>query len=198
MKRYKYILILVMALLLFWSCSSTKNDIANNSKTNQFIQLKELIASRSFKFKAETAYPVQTYDMMQVTNALLRNTGNTAGRISLMGNDDYITIKGDSVQAELAYFGERRMGFNTDPQDIGVHFEGKPKTYDVIENTKKKTFNIEFETRWKTEQYDVTLLVYPSKNATVFISSTNRTSIRYDGKIEKLEETDKTPKQVAQ
>lgn len=198
MRRYYNITILVLALLLFWSCRSTKNDLVNNSKESQLIQLKELVASRSFKFKADTAYPMQTYDMMQVTNALLRNTGNTAGRISLMGNGDYITVKGDTVQAELAYFGERRMGFNIDPQDIGIHFEGNPSDYVVIENTKKKTLNIEFKTKSKTEQYDVIMSVYPSKSATVYISSTNRTSMRYDGEIVKLDETDKTTKPVTQ
>jgi len=198
MKKYDRISTLILALILFWSCGSTKNEMSDNTKEQQLNLLKELIDSRSYKFMAETAHPMQTYDVMQITNALLRNTGNTAGRISLLGNGDYLTIKGDTVKAELAYFGERRMGFSIDPRDNGIHFEGKPSKYEVKENTKKKTLNIEFETGSKTEQYNVVMRVYPSKHATVYISSINRTSIRYDGEIVKLEEKEKTPKQVAQ
>ena len=198
MKRFNYIGILLLVLLLFWSCGSTKNDMASNSKEKQLVQLKELIATKSYKFNAETAHPMQTYAVTQVTNVLLRNTGSTAGRISLMGNGDYIKVQGDTVNAELAYFGERRMGFSTDPMDNGINFEGKPKKYEVTEHSKKKILNIEFETGSKSEQYNVVMRVFPSKRATVYISSINRTAIRYDGEIVKLEETDKTPKQTAQ
>ncbi len=198
MKRNAYLASLLLALFLFWSCGSSKNDMTDNTKEIQLMQLKELVSSGSFKFKAESAHPMQTYDVMRITNALLRNTGNTSGRISLMGSGDHITFKNDTVYAELAYFGERRMAFSTDPKDNGIRFEGKPENYVVKENTKKKILNIEFEVKSNTEQYDVIIRVYPSKRATVYISSLYRTSIRYDGEIIRLEESDKITNQLSQ
>jgi hypothetical protein len=198
MKHNGYYASILLVLFLFWSCGSSKNDMTDKTKEIQVNQLKELVTSGSFKFKAESAHPMQTYDVMRITNSILRNTGNTSGRISLMGNGDHITIENDTVHAELAYFGERRMAFSTDPKDNGIRFEGKPENYVVKENSKKKILNIEFKVKSNTEQYDVVMRVYPSKRATVYISSLNRTSIRYDGEIIRPEESEKVTNQLSQ
>ena len=188
MKQFKKILLLGMVLGLFWSCGGTKSAESIALKNHQFEALKTLVASKSFVFNAETAYPMQSYDVMRVTSSLLRNTGNSAGRISVTGNGDYITIKGDTVQAELPYFGEVRVVTSMDPRDSGIHFKGVPSTFDITENEKKQMLRLEFNIREKIEQYSVIMNLYPNKHATVFINCMNRTSIRYDGKLSAFEE----------
>jgi hypothetical protein len=194
MNRWKTIVLLGMVLGLFWSCGGAKSAESIALKNLQFEALKTLVATKSFVFNAETAYPMQTYAVMQVTNALLRNTGNAPGRISLTGNGDYITIKGDTVQAELAYFGEVRIVSSMNSRDSGINFDGVPSTFDITENEKKQTLRLEFDIRAKTEPFSVIMQLYPNKRATVFINSINRTSIRYDGKLIELEETEPTSK----
>ena len=186
MKHNRIIILIVVALSLIWSCGSSKNEETMVKKERQLNDLKELVNTKSFIFNAETANPMQTYAVMQVTNALLRNTGNTAGRIYLAGNGDYVKIMGDTVKAELSYFGESRVVTSVDPRDSGINFEGQPTNYKVSENEKKKTLTLEFDIKSKTDQYNVTMQLYPSQHAKIFVNSANRNSIRYDGKIEPL------------
>lgn len=189
MKRWKTIMLLGMLLGLFWSCGGVKSAESIALKNRQFEALKTLVATKSFVFNAETAYPMQTFAVMQVTNALLRNTGNAPGRISLMGNGDYIKIKGDTVQAELSYFGEVRIVSSMNPRDSGINFEGVPSTFDIAANEKKQTLRLEFDIKEKIESYEVIMDLYPNKQATVFINCINQTSIRYDGTINAFEES---------
>ncbi len=191
MKRIYTLLPLAAILLgLFWSCGTAKNTESIALKNTQFSDLKELMASRSFVITVETAYPMNTYDMMQVTSALLRNTGNAPGRINVMGNGDYIKIKGDTVQGALSYFGEVRIVGAYNPSDTGINFDGEPHTYEVTENEKKQSIRLEFDIKAKSERYTVTMQLYPNKKATVFINSMNRTSIRYDGTVKELGESE--------
>lgn len=192
MNRWKHIMLLGMVLGLFWSCGGTKSAEAIALKNRQFETLKSLVAAKSFVFNAETAYPMQTFAVMQVTNALLRNTGNAPGRISLIGNGEYIQVRGDSVQAELSYFGEVRIVSSMNPRDSGINFNGVPSTFDITENEKKQTLRLEFDIKEKIESYEVIMDLYPNKQATVFINCMNRTSIRYDGKLSAFEENTST------
>ncbi len=194
MNRWKTIVLLGLVLGLFWSCGGTKSAESIALKNRQFEALKTLVATKSFVFNAETAHPMQTYAVMQVTSALLRNTGNAPGRISLTGNWDYIKVKGNIVQAELAYFGEVRIVSSMNPRDSGINFEGVPSTFDITENEKKQTLAIAFDVKAKTEQFSVIMQLYPNKRVTVFINSVNRTSIRYDGRLKELDETATTSK----
>ncbi len=191
MKRlYLPLLAITLTLGLHWSCGTTKNAEAIALKSSQFETLKELVAGKSFEISVETAYPMNTYAVMQVTSALLRNTGNAPGRINVMGNGDFIKINGDTVQGELSYFGEvRNVGVYT-PSESGINFDGEPNSYEVTENEKKQSIRVEFDIKSKLELYTVVMELYPNNKATVFINSMNRTSIRYDGTVKELEESD--------
>lgn len=186
MKLLKIILLCVIIVGLLQSCGSAKNEEKVKLKTEQFKQLKELAESKSFTFLAETAYPTQTFAVVQVTNALLRNTGNTSGRIYIAGNGDYIKVMKDSVSGELSYFGESRVVSSTDPRDTGINFAGKSLNFEITENQKKMVLDLEFEVRSKSDRYNIIMQLYPSKRARIFVNSMNRTSIRYDGEIKEL------------
>ncbi len=188
-----YLFIGLIFVLLF-SCSSTESEAMKEAKIQQFNELKELVEDKSFKFIAETAHPMQTYAVTQVTNALLRNTGNSSGTIFLTGRGDYIKVMKDTVSAELSYFGEVRFVGSIDPSDSGINFDEESLNFTTTENEKKKTLNLEFDVNSKTDRYNVIMQIYPSKRTNVIINSSNRTSIRYGGKIVRLEEQEKTSK----
>ena len=159
-------------------------------KNSQFETLKELVAGKSFEISVATAYPMNTYAVIQVTSALLRNTGNAPGRINVMANGDYIKIKGDTIQGELSYFGEVRNVGVYNPSDSGISFEGAPTSYEVTENEKKQSIRLEIDIKSKLERFTVVMELYPNNKATVFINSMNRTSIRYDGTVKELVESE--------
>lgn len=182
-------MLLGMLLGLFWSCGGVKSAESIALKNRQFEALKTLVATKSFVFNAETAYPMQTFAVMRVTNALLRNTGNAPGRISVTGNGDFIKVNGDIVQAELSYFGEVRIVSSMNPRDSGINFDGVPSTFDITENEKKQTLAVAFDVKAKSEQFSVIMQLYPNKRVTVFINSPNRSSIRYDGTLSAFEES---------
>jgi hypothetical protein len=188
MKAHVFYLLIGLIFAMLFSCSNTKYEAMKEAKYQQFNEIKELVADKSFKFIAETAHPMQTYAVTQVTNALLRNTGNTAGTIFLSGRGDYIKVDGDIVKAELSYFGELRFVSSIDPRDSGINFEGEPLNFTITENEKKKTLNLKFDVNTRTDQYNVIMQIYPNKRTNIIINSSNRTSIRYGGEIVRLEE----------
>ncbi len=194
MKRIINLLIIILAFVLIWNCGSTKNEDVRYSKEKQLNELKQHLAAKSFKFIAETAHPMQTYAVTQVTNALLRNTGNTAGTIFLTGRGDYMKLMGDTITAELSYFGESRIVSSTDPRDTGINFEAKALNFTTTENKNKKSLNLEFDVKTKTDYYNIIMRIYPNKRTNIIVNSANRTSIRYGGEIEILEEKEKAPK----
>ncbi|WP_273273558.1 DUF4251 domain-containing protein [Maribacter polysiphoniae] len=190
MKKIKHLVVLGLTVVVFWACNSTQSAGAIALKTEQFEALKELVATKSFTIDIKTAHPMQTQAVTQVTMALLRNTGNTAGRIDV--TDDYIKVMQDSVKGSLSYFGEVQVVSTMNPQDAGIHFEGEPTTYEVTENSKKQYLKIEFDVKGKAESYEVIMTLYPNKKATVFVNSAYRNSIRYDGDIIANEDQEKT------
>ena len=185
----------IILFSLFLNCSGTKSIESNEIEEIQLENVRRLIASRSFKFLAETAYPMQTYDAMTVTNALLQNTGSYGGRISLIGNGDYLKLENDLAVAELPFFGEIRIGTTIDPQKGGIKFNNSPIDFEIIKNEKKKNLTVKFDIRSNSEVFEINIRVYPNKNAVLYISSINRTVIRYDGKISELLKEETQPNQ---
>lgn len=186
MKKIKHFVILGLSAIVFWACNSTQKASAIALKTEQFEALKELVATKSFSIDVKTAHPLQTQAVTQVTTALMRNTGNSPGRIDVTG--DFVKIIQDSVKGSLSYFGEVQVVSTLNPQDAGIHFEGKPTTYEVTENSKKQYFKIEFDVKGKAESFEVIMTLFPNNKATIIVNSAYRNSIQYDGNINAIED----------
>lgn len=187
MKLRNVFAVLAMLAVLLWGCGGTQSTAEMALKTQQLESLKDLVATKSFTIDVKTAHPMQTQAVTRITNALMRNTGNNAGRIDVSG--DYITVKGDTVKAGLSYFGEVRIANSLNPDDAGVNFNGEPLSYEVSENEKKQTVDIEFDIRGRTEPFMVIIQLFPNKRAAIFVNSPYRNSIRYDGVVRATENT---------
>lgn len=189
----KTIVLTGMALGLLWSCGSTKSTETLVLEKRQFEELKEIVATKVYTIAVNTAYPMQTYAVTQITNSLMRNTGNNAARIDVTGN--YIEVKVDSVEGGLAYFGEVRIANTLDPRDSGINFKGEPLSYEVFENIEKQTLNVEFDIKGNSmELFSVIMQLYPNKRAAIIVNSPYRNSIRYDGKLNEIEERETSSK----
>ncbi len=183
-KHYKFLAIIGLTIGVLSGCGGTKSAAEIALNTEKLEAIKNDVASKSYSIEVHTAYPTQTYAVTQITNALMRNTGNSASRIDVTGNS--IKVKGDTIQGILPYIGEVRAGSPMSSRDVGIEFKGQPISYKVIDNNKRQTLDIEFQIKDKIERYDIIIQIYPDKSTTILVNCRYRTSIRYDGTFKVL------------
>ncbi len=169
---------------IFISCSSTNKSISDTHPIHS------IISSRSFEFTADWANPMVTQSMNAVANSGLIPPGSTISRINLAGNHNYLKVFGDSVSANLPYYGERQFGGGYGSA-TGIEFNGIPEDYEQTLDTNNGKYTINFNISDKLDRYYVVMAIFPSKSTTVAVSLNNRNSIRYDGVIEALENNTK-------
>ena len=175
----KTIYTLITSLLIL-SCASSRVDVRSNESLNQWIDAKQ------YSLEATTAMPMNTVAVSAVLNSNILGPGNSASQINLIGNSNFLRIKGDSVHASLPYFGERRMGGSYNSRETGITVNGLYKDYKV--DTKKGMYVITFSARdtQGNENYDFILNISPSLHADYSVQSSQRSNIHYRGRIEKL------------
>lgn len=166
-------------------CSATK--VPSQEALNE---LKSLVEGKSFEFTANWANPMATQSMNAIANSGLLPPGSNASRINLIGNANFLKVMGDSVAANLPYFGERQLGGGYGTA-TGIEFNTKPSSYSERYDAEKYNYQIRFNANNNTEQYTVVLNIFASKSASVSITSSDRLSIRYDGVISSIEDKDK-------
>ncbi|MGS2739903.1 DUF4251 domain-containing protein [Sinomicrobium sp. M5D2P17] len=175
MKHLHYFTSLLL-LVMISSCGATKN---NTSDSGALTALDSLVKQKQIRIVNNWAYPMATNAMMQV--GILLGPMNNAQRINLIGNPNYLEIKGDSVKAELPYFGERQMGGGYNPDGEGIKFDTKISDWEMNYIAKKKLYRIKFKTRKNSESFNVILEMYPNKRTMLMINSTQRNPISYEG-----------------
>lgn len=171
--RSTYIYLLILVLMS--GCASSKVVDSN--------QIKEIVTLQAFSLESDSAQPLVTVGMSQLQNSGLLGPGNSAGNISLIGNSNFLKIKGDSVSSYLPYFGERQssVGYGTD--NGAIEFGGEVKNYSAVWNDKKQHYNISFHAKSSNELFDVRMTLYPNMKSYITVNSAARTSIIYVGKV---------------
>lgn len=132
-------------------------------------ETQELISSKNYEFEGSWA------------------RSQRGMRIDLIGNPNYIRIKNDSVFAYLPFFGERFSGGGYDGSGA-IEVGASLKNYKVKFNDKKQRIEIEFSASNGTESFDFNLTVFGSKNGNVYVSSSQRSSMNYDGSYSEIKE----------
>lgn len=145
---------------------------AREAKT--FDDVKALIDTKAYTFEANWA------------------SAQGGQRINLMSNPNFLTVDQNTAEAYLPYFGVAQIA--SYGGDGGIKFEGPTADYTVSYNEKKRIVTVKFNTSHEQEGLNATLRVFSPESATLFINSTNRNSISYDGtikpKVEKNRDTD--------
>ena len=181
MTRIKQIIVLLFAL--FMSCGSSKTKLSADERSKNIEQIRSAIASKSFQFNAEFAYPLQSNDVIITTNALMRGSQNIGGQINLAGNYDYFKIDGGKTEGDMSYFGEmRNVGYN-DIADNSIIFSGEYLDFEVEEKNRGDKILIQFDANNQVEQFRIRMVVFSNFKSNVIIYGSNRTAIRYTGKI---------------
>ncbi len=171
----------MLVLFLLIGCTSSRSA---SEKEIELAKLTDLITSKNFEIIPTAISPMLSRGMMAVSNSGLLLPGNSAGRIDISGSASFLKVAGDTVSANLPYFGERQMGggYNS---STGVEFGGVPKEYVVSKNAKKNYYSIRFSISEKSENYQVFLNLFPDLSGTITINSSQRNTITYQGNIKK-------------
>ena len=170
----KTLLIPVVALaLILSSCkasSSTAGDdgkLSKNEKEDaQYEQIVALIDGGEFAYTVQSANP-------------------TGGKTVQITSSYSMEAKGGIYKAYLPYFG--RAYTASYGGDGGVEFEGEPSDLKINKNADKRTITISFNIKNKNETYGCTL-VTGGGNGTLTITSSNRSTISYYGRVSELRE----------
>ncbi len=145
--------------------------------------LRALLASKQFVFKANTAIPFADADLYQA----LRMLGNPGGGTIPLNTSVYdLQIKSDSVLAYLPYFGRAFMGL-AEREDLSIKINSKKFLYE-LEKRKKRGWRIKIITQDLNRNFTLFLEIGESGYATLSIRDQYRQPISFYGYIDKLEE----------
>ncbi|MBI9061012.1 MAG: DUF4251 domain-containing protein [Marinilabiliaceae bacterium] len=158
--------VIVVIISLSFTLSAQEKKSKKELKQEKFDQTMELINKGNFKFEARRAYP-------------------QGGRsIDLTTNYGFITVKQEAAEGDLPFFG--RAYTASYGGDGGIKFDGEMLDKNIEVNQKKQKVILTFEVRDK-DTYKVTMDIGYNGNASVGITSNNRSHINYQGEIKKIE-----------
>lgn len=174
------IFFLMAITVLFFSCGASKQVKEPNAKLDQMME------ESVFEVNIRSAEPQLTQAMAQVANSGILAPGNSMSRIDVTGSGYFIKMKGDSVSADLPYYGERQMGggYNS---DAGIKFDGVPKNLEIVKNDIKQSYLLKFSVDANAEDYFVAVVVGNNLTSTIDIRSSHRNRIRYTGTATQVE-----------
>jgi hypothetical protein len=147
------------SMLIGFAQEKTKQQIKEEQKTAKQKEVDALLESKEFEFVAVMAYP--------------------------QGAKNIVRFKKDSIHSEMPYFGRAYSGIAYGGRG-GLDFKGPIQNYSISKG--KKSYTIKAEINDSSDSYRIILTVFFEGNASLSISSTNRSSISYSGKIDKLKE----------
>ena len=174
------ITVLVFGIVLL-SCGSGKSK----ASPEQIETLNHMVESKHYEIKSNTAYPRVTPAFNSVNSVFIKQ-GNSANRISLASNDNYLRIKGDSVFAKLPYFGERQMNVGYNGSDATVLIDALLEDYKAEFDTESNTQHISFSTKSENEILSFNVVLFPNLSSSINMNGQTRFPIRYSGYVTKL------------
>jgi hypothetical protein len=186
--QHKYLKLICFGIFLslFWSCKTTKIE-KEKTKENDLAILENLFIQNDYHIEIDVAYPFNTASTAQVSNVLFRNTINSANRIDVRGDSEYIKIKNDSVKGYLSFYGERRINSGDyGGRNVAIQFDGPLMDLEKEINKDKGKVELEFtadQSGNDSENYTVKIEIFPNKEAVVNITPTYKTFMRYDGRL---------------
>ncbi|OZV68452.1 DUF4251 domain-containing protein [Winogradskyella aurantia] len=185
----KSVLILFPIAVFLMGCSTTKTSMDKQDQLNKLNNISNYIENKQFRFDAEQAFPLQTAAVSDFSNKYLNYTGNNAGRIRLESGY-FLRVEGDSTNAVLPFIGEYRAANYNTASNGNISFNSTVKDYSYEVDTKKNSIQLKFAASKGTESFDMFLEIFPNHFSTLYVSSSNRTQIRYTGHIKPLDNED--------
>ncbi|MFS4415161.1 DUF4251 domain-containing protein [Maribacter sp. 2307ULW6-5] len=175
-----------LATLVFtgWimGCGTGKTPTVDRATFDRHMQ------GRDFRIQIRTVEPLATQAMNQVGMSGLLLPGNTINRIDVGGQGYFLAVKGDSVQMNAPYYGERQMGGSYNPTETGMRFHEVAQDMDISQSRDGNWYEMRFSVRAEDgEALDVVARIFPNLRSTLGINSAERNFIRYEGDMERPE-----------
>ncbi len=176
------VLFFISAIFLL-SCSAGKQiDLATVQNPSE---VQKMILNKNFECIADYANPTTSNELNQIANSNLLGAGNSAGRISLLGNTNFLLVKGDSVNAYLPYYGTRQVTAGIGKDKNAIKFEGLAKNFKSSYDEKNERTRVTFSAENGTETFDILMLIFNNKRTDITVNSSQRNAISYDGYVGK-------------
>lgn len=169
-------------LLVVFSCSSSKAK----ASPEQLLKLETIVNTKNYKIDSDLAFPQVTSAMNSLQNSGLIAPGSNVSRIDLIGNENYVKIIGDSIFAELPYFGERQFNVAYNGKDSSISIKNVVTNYNVHKNSKNNGYDITFEANNDRENFRFKIIVFPNLSTDMIVYGSTRFSIRYTGNAKEL------------
>jgi hypothetical protein len=169
METKNYVISFVLLLLLVPGLAQEPSRKAQRAKNKiekeQLID--SLINSKTFVFVATRALP------------------QGSGSVDLTTNSNSIEFHPERIKSYMPFFGR---AYSIDyGGDGGIKFDGKPEEFKVTPLKSGKGFEVNASVSVTRDRYKLTLFISPEGNATLTITSNQRSTISYYGDIVKHE-----------
>ncbi|MGI9547184.1 MAG: DUF4251 domain-containing protein, partial [Flavobacteriaceae bacterium] len=119
---------LLLAIISLLSCGVYGQK---TQKEGSETSLETLVEAREFRIESDWARAQPNSGMNAVANSNLQNPGSSGNRFNLIGNQNFLEVKGDSVMAFLPYFGEKQFGGGHYSGQNAIEFKGVPEKISV-------------------------------------------------------------------
>lgn len=158
--------IFVLSALITASCSGSKE--LSLSEKESYKDLKILVESRNFEIVHDFA------------------NSSIANNINLIGNENYIRFKEDSVRVYLPFYGIRYWGGYANSEN-GIKYSGKIRGLEIIEKPAEGKIILKFEALQQSETLNFIISLYSNKNVYTAVNNSERSSISYRGNVSEID-----------
>ncbi|MDP4129714.1 MAG: DUF4251 domain-containing protein [Bacteroidota bacterium] len=160
--KFRNMLRLFMPALLLVSTTTFAQTTKEEKKKAEYEQLKAILDARQYTFIAQTATSM-------------------GGRSRQLTSEYTVKIHGDSLEADLPYYG-RAYSANPGDLDGGIRFQSTSFTY-TVKDTKNGGWFITIIPEDKKKASKMDLSISQGGFGTLQVSSTNRQMISFYGNI---------------
>ena len=171
MKSRYFLVVLLLSIVMTTSFSQDKTtgEQKNESKLEKRGLVEMMINAREFVFVPRIALP----------------TGMRP--VNLQGNQYGIKFQPYFIDSYMPFFGRAysAVGYGN---DTGLSFKGKPEKFEIEKN--RNTFQVDAVVKGGTDSYKLFLTVGLEGNASLSVSSDNRSTISFQGEISAPEKTE--------
>lgn len=170
---------IVLVLMLCVGCAS-KSKVLEDARIQRLAkEIQEKIDKKEFAVFVTAASPLANQDIARIG---LLPPGSSANRIMLNGNE-YIKLLGDKVDVALPFYGTQQLPSGYLRGMSGFNFTEPYENYKYSYNEKKKMHTIKFKVKNHKELISVFIKIYKNGLTDVYLNSSHRTAINYDGKL---------------
>lgn len=166
MKRISILLIATVLLFSNNIVGQSKKELKKQKQKEEYLETKKLIESGQFLFEADWA------------------TAQRGQRRSIAAEGYFLKIDGKSTSADLPFYGIAHSAPYGGAG--GIEFENLGAEYEVDYNDKKNKIVIQFKAKHQSESFDVYISIFSNGSTDVRISSSNRDSMSYSGKVKEI------------